>query len=1431
MRKHFIFLILLLISCELSYASGTKINGIWYNLDSSKKTASVTYRGDYYRNYPDEYHGNVIIPSSIVYDGKTYTVTSIGDYAFYLSPLTSITIPNSVTSIGLEAFAGCASLTSIDLPKSITEINTYVFNSCTSLTSICIPENVTVIGSDLFLNCSSLTSITWNVKGLAHDIEEGYRPFRSIGKQITSFTFGENVERIPSCLCFGMSQLTSITIPKNVTIVGHRAFEGCSDLTSIVWNAQRGSDCSSSIDPFKNIRNQITSFTFGEEVDIIPIGLCSNMTNLTSITIPNRASTIRKDAFSGCSSLTSVTIGNSVTGIGDAAFEYCSSLASVTIGNSVTSIGDYAFSGCSSLASVTIPNSVTSIGDAAFEYCSSLASVTIGNNVTSIGNRAFSGCSMTSVIIGNSVTSIGSYAFRCSSLTSITIPNSVTSIGKEAFSNTSIASITLTAPSIENFCQGNGNLLLYNQGVNCERKIQINGAEKTNIIIPESISSLGEKAFYNCATIGSITIPNTLSIGTDAFTGCSSVTSITLTAPSIEEFCQGQGNKLLCDQGLYCDRKIQINGSDVKDIIIPNDVLSIGDYTFYRCASLNSITIGNGVNDIGFIAFYGCSLLKSLTLGNNVTTIGESAFGDCSSLPSIILPQSVTTIGRSAFSGCSSLTSITIPTNVTSIDASAFSRCSSLTSVTWNAKNCSNYATPFYGIRSQITSFVLGDSVTYIPDLLCDEMVNLSSITIPNGVTTIGKTAFCTCTSLSSINIPNSVTSIGDMAFNNCSSLVSVTLGNGITSIGNNVFENCSSLTSIKIPNQVTYIGNSAFNNCSSLTSINIPNNVMGIGAMAFDGCISLTSIEWNTKNDIYYYSEANTPFYSLNKQITSFTFGDSVKYIPNYLCNGMENITSITIPKNVVSIGNNVFTNCSSLKSITWDAKNYADFSSADKTPFYGIKSQITSFALGVDVENIPAYLCDGMDKISSLMIPNSVTTIGQNAFNGCSSLTSLDIPNNVQTIGENAFRDCSSIKSISVGKNIASIGNNAFTSCTSLESVTWNAKHCADFGEFYSDYIDGQLYQFFWGAPFSSNVSIKLGNEVEHIPGCLFLYMENLTSITIPNSVTSIGSGAFYGCTALTSVNIPKNVKDIDFLAFAGCPSRTSITVANGNSTYDSRNNCNAIIEKTTNTLIAGCKNTTIPNDVLHIDDYAFYGGGSSFTSMTIPASVETIGEFAFGECPRLYDIYCYAAVPPIAKQSSFSNYNAFVHVPCESQRYYVLDGIWNKFKNYECITSDNVTTDGVYTTPSTNDVTIIWPIETGADSYVIVIMKETEVVCTLTFNADGQLLNIAFAPSRDGSRPAQHTQYAEQTTDGYRFTVTGLEAATHYTYDITVKDIANNTIKTHSGEFTTQSNAPTPVDNIPSSTINCQKIFRDGQLLILRDGKTYNVMGQEL
>ena len=250
------------------------------------------------------------------------------------------------------------------------------------------------------------------------------------------------------------------------------------------------------------------------------------------------------------------------------------------------------------------------------------------------------------------------------------------------------------------------------------------------------------------------------------------------------------------------------------------------------------------------------------------------------------------------------------------------------------------------------------------------------------------------------------------------------------------------------------------------------------------------------------------------------------------------------------------------------------------------------------------------------------------------------------------------------------------------------------------------------------------------------------------------------------------------------------------------------------------------TTTNTVTSIGTSAFEGC-VRLAKISLGTGLEEIAANAFAGCTRLYDIYVYATYPPFAEESSFANYNVYVYIPCEYQRDYILDVVWGEFKFIECIDSEEATTDGNVTiVPGFNDVTITWPTETGADSYTIVIKKGDTVFCTLTFNADGQLLNIAFAPGRDGNHPAQ---YAEQAGNGYRFTVTGLESGTKYGYNIDVKDASNKTIKSHSGEFTTQST--TAVENITTNNANIQKIMRDGQLIIIRNGVEYNAVGQEI
>ena len=244
-----------------------------------------------------------------------------------------------------------------------------------------------------------------------------------------------------------------------------------------------------------------------------------------------------------------------------------------------------------------------------------------------------------------------------------------------------------------------------------------------------------------------------------------------------------------------------MNGEEVKDLVIPNSVTSIGGRAFYYCSGLTSVTIPNSVTSIGDDAFEDCSGLTSVTIGNSVTSIGDDAFRKCSGLTSVTIPNSVTSIGEEAFSWCSGLTSVTIPNSVKSIGERAFWGCSGLTSVT-----------------------------------------------IPNSVTSIGERAFEDCTGLTSVTIPNSVTSIGGGAFSGCSGLTSVTIPNSVTSIGGGAFSSCSGLTSVTIPNSVTSIGERAFWGCSGLTSVTIGSGVEEIGYEAFANCPELL--------DVYCYAE-----------------------------------------------------------------------------------------------------------------------------------------------------------------------------------------------------------------------------------------------------------------------------------------------------------------------------------------------------------------------------------------------------------------------------------------------------------------------------------------------------------------------------------------------------------------------------------------------
>ena len=519
----------------------------------------------------------------------------------------------------------------------------------------------------------------------------------------------------------------------------------------------------------------------------------------------------------------------------------------------------------------------------------------------------------------------------------------------------------------------------------------------------------------------------------------------------------------------------------------------------------------------------------------SVTSIGSSAFYNCSGLTSIEIPNSVTSIGSSAFYNCSGLTSIEIPNSVTSIGNHAFYDCDGLTSIE------------------------IPNSVTNIGGFAFWDCTGLTSIEIPNSVTSIGSHAFWYCTGLTSIVIPNSVTSIESSAFCCCTGLTSIVVDDYNTKYDSR--ENCNAIIETEtntlilgcknsvIPNNVTSIGEGAFGDCTGLTSIEIPNSVTNIGECAFERCSGLTSIV-------------------IPNSVTSI--GEDAFWY----CTGL---TSIVIGNSVTSIGEDAFNGCKGLTSIVVDDYN-TKYDSRENCNAI-IETETNTLILGCKNSVIPNKVTSigenafyGCYGLTSIVIPNSVTSIGSSAFYNCTGLTGIVIPNSVTSIGEDAFYCCYGLTSIVIPNSVTSIGNGAFRGCSGLTSVV-------------------------------------IPNSVTSVGEDAFNGCDGLTSIVIPNSVTSIGEWAFYSCDGLTSIVIPNSVTSIGKYAFCHCDGLTSVVIG---------------------------------NSVTSIGDEAFYSC-DGLTSIVIPNSVTNIGDEAFYDCSELKTVINVSNLT-FSKGSSDNGYVAY-------------------------------------------------------------------------------------------------------------------------------------------------------------------------------------------
>ena len=1184
------------------------------------------------------------------------------------------------------------------------------------------------------------------------------------------------------CNC---SYLTTVTIPKSIKSIGLQAFYGCTSLNSVHIN-DIASWCATSFIYFNN-----NTYYDGSNPLTYADNLYLNDTLIVELVLPDSITSVGSHAFHGCTGINSVTIPNSVTSIGGYAFYHCTGLNSVTIPNSVTSIGEHSFYSCSGLTSVKIGNGVASIGNSAFSGCSGLTSVTIGNSVTSIGDYAFNGCSgLTFVIIGNSVTSIGERAFQnCNGLTSVTISNSVTRIGVRAFAL-------------------------------CNRL--------SSITIPNSVTSIGSSAFYNCSSLTSVTV-NT-----------SAIVSKVYSSSSLRD----------------------IFGNQVTEYIIGDGVTSIGEHAFNDCSSLTSVTIPNSVNSIGSGAFRYCSSLTSVTIPNGVTSIGDYAFNDCSSLTSITIEAAIPpTQGYNVFKETNSF-DIYVPCGTIDIYKSSWSSYASKFkyrsyTITTNSQNGSVSTEPEeLTICSDKTLTATPDYGYHFVKWSDDNRDNPRTIALTQDTIFTAEFAKNTYSISTESANPEFGTTEGDktaLYLDEVEISASANYGYHFTQWSDGNTDNPRTI----ILTQDTSFSATFSKNMYFITVNATNGTISGSLTAEYLDEVSLTVTpdygfhftQWsdgNTENPRTLILTSDTTFtaeFAPNKYNVSIIY-DQEKGAIEGESGEFDYLTRLTY-RAVAKYGYHldhwnvikeyILDNTQledSENNLLWDYSKSAPQDNPDRGLYYASKVNDSNLK-GIKL-NSSGYCSFTKNAVAGIL----KLTFGPRYSGGCS----LRVEN----------RDGESVSLITTTEDVYTLNTvsipltekqNDIYIKRSAENETVLQK--IQFIETLKTYAredtvsivvvgDTAIQAFF--AKNSYQIIDNTKTQEGYISGAgYYSYYDTVRLTAIPHSgyhFTQWSDGIKENPREVILTQDSTFVAQFEIVNSGTCGEDNQLTW-----TYDDETKTLTISgsEALTSNFTYGVEapiqmqNLIIGNEVTAIGDSAFYGM-STINHLVIGGSVASIGDYAFAECKNFDDITCYATTVPTITENTFANVGnkqyIYLYVPEGRQRAYLRDTYWGEFdiqvKNAEAVTEP---TEDVVVTPSENSVEIVWPIVTGAETYEITITKDNQIVCTLTFNAQGLLAGIAFAPARGMTK--------QQQAEGFRFTITGLTSNTQYGYSVVSKDASNNSLDTKSGSFTTTGIA-TDIDDISSSLQGGDRgrlILHNGQIFILRGEKVYTITGQEV
>ena len=980
------------------------------------------------------------------------SVTSIGDCVFEdCSSLQSITIPGSVTSIGQRTFAGCSGLESAIISEGVTSIGDDTFLNCINLVNVSLPDSLTSIGSDTFYNC---TNVQFYEDGAAYYLgnSENHNLILVgvVSKEITSFTIDEKTKFIWNSAFSGCRKLERLDIHDNILSIGSYAFRDCNSLTAI--KIPYGITTIEEYTFFccTNLKN----LTIPDTVTSIGNNAFEGCNYLETISIPDSVTSIGQKAFYECNSLQSIIVPNGIRFIGYQMFYGCSSLEWVSLPESVEGIGQFAFKGCSGLQRIIIPSGVTEIQFGAFVNCGSLTTIYYGgteegwsaiyidgNNYCLSGVRKYYFSQTEPEKDGyfwhfdtDGVTPVSwgkepnySYGLEYSlndDSAGYTVVGMGDCIDKDLIIPSTHEGLPVTAIG-ENVFNGNTNI--------------------TYVLIDSAVTSIGQGSFNLCSSLKNVyyngtkeeweTLCSSIGVSNDYLIDAK-VYYFSQTQPAegffwhfdtdgktpvswgVEsDFSVGLEYSLNADNAGYT--VIGIGYCKDTDLIIPATyrklpVTAIGSNAFKEVKSFTSTSIPASVTAIGEYAFAYCDF-TIVTFGANsqLTAIKAYAFFACSYLQSIALPDGVTTMGEAAFDGCDNIASMSIPDSITTIEYRALDFDSSAFTVYDNAKYLGNDTNPYLVlVRVSDTS--------------------ITTCNIHTGAKLILTFAFDDCTSLKSVTIPNSVTTIGRSAFYNCTSLESLIIGSGVTTIGEGIIYYYSPFTNV-------YYGGTADD--WNKIAIGNSNSKLTDAARYYYSASAPTQ-----EGSFWHYLEGvptvwtyTTVTFDLNAEEDSDTL-ESTKYYygasctlptlerPGYIFKGWTLDNSVETP---VIFTDTIWqiTDDTAAFTAVWEAdEQMSVFTFTTKAVVVGGGTQISC--------TISGYSGSGGDVI----IPNGVTTIGKGIFQFKTSITSVVIPDSVTTIGDNAFDQCEGLKTVTFGTNsqLTTIGGSAFSFCPLIESIS---------------------------------------------------------------------------------------------------------------------------------------------------------------------------------------------------------------------------------------------------------------------------------------------------------------------------------------------------------------------------------------------------------